>query len=139
MARDETPIRYPYEEVGVRKALTAAELRRFGGSGTASGRVAEPDNVKADLARARAQLYVRRPKAAPRWVLAHIERRAPMAEFVETLKKRTRRAPSAANQALALDLINEVARTSRGAGHITESLDQAAVDALTGNEKGEAR
>jgi hypothetical protein len=109
-------LNYPYVEVGPRSRPTEADRRAFGQVAQREGhRRRSPVAARSfqDVSAARVQPHPE-IETLPRWLLAHIERGATSEEIAQAMRDRLVRAPSEANQKLALAVANEIARDPKG-------------------------
>ena len=128
---------YPFKELGPRQAPTLDDVRAFARRGVrAGGEKSVPAAARSFHDRAAAEVMpYPDAKALPRWVLALVEKRVPMEELARTVHDRTLRAPTAANQALALLLANEIARTPEGPQILERYLTPELLQRVSGGGK----
>lgn len=132
---------YPYREKGPRPRPDAADVRAFARGGNFdAGRKTTP--AAARLFQQRAARQVSSPPSEvplPRWVLALRQREVSLAEFAETVYKRTLRAPTKENLTLALMLANEIARAEGGGELVAEYVTPELLAHLGAERKGGSR
>lgn len=127
---------YPYKERGPRRT-DRNELRAFSrASMRVGGRDDVPDDARAFQERSAAAIQPY-PVASerPKWVLALIERRADVDEFAQVVHDRLVRAPTEANQRLALFLANEIARKPGGPEAVRRHLTPELLERIGGTER----
>src|SRR5690242_3925039 len=111
-----TSIDYPYPEKGVRPAPDRRELNVFVASSVFEGGTRERPAPAIKFASRFSATLTRypSPQELPNWLRAMIEKKVSVEELAKTFHDRLLRAPSEANQELALLLANEIARMDGG-------------------------
>jgi len=131
MSPQEIP-RYPFRRIGAAEKPTPKVLRSLARPETASGRPETRLRLSRSyldrekkLAVTEKSIHGVRP---PRWLLARIERHAPVGVVVDDLLKRLRRAPSAKNIRFTQCGLNELGRRRGGGKLLRRTITQQLFD-----------